>query len=106
MDKRWTLMADDVSLGTLELNEVDQPWWYCHFAPTSAFEAVRPLFEAEQAAFEADEAVRMSGQLDAGLQDEAYKAIDALKLRLVANDGQIIDTLLLHIEGNEAWFRY
>lgn len=99
-------MADDVSLGTLDLYDLDQPWWYCHFVPTSAFEAVRHLFVAELAAFEADEAVRMSGHMDAGLQDEAYKAIDALKLRLVVDDGQIIDTLLLHIEGDEAWFRY
>jgi hypothetical protein len=99
-------MADDVSLGTLEIYEVDQPWWYCHFTPTSAFEEVRPLFTAEQTAFEADEAERMSGRADAGSWDEAYNAIDALKLRLIADDGQVIDTLLLHIEDNEAWFRY
>lgn len=41
-----------------------------------------------------------------GQWEKAYDAIDARNLRLIEANGRIFDELLLHIEGDQAWFRY
>jgi hypothetical protein len=104
--QQWILMTGETALGTLVLEELDQPWWYCHFTPTPAFDQFRPFFVTEQAALEINEAARLIGDREQGQWEKAYDAIDALHLRLVGEHGQIIDDLLLHVDGDEAWFRY
>jgi hypothetical protein len=96
--EKWTLMMGDSVLGMLTPDDPDWPWLYCHFTPTPAFEPVRPLFVAELEILE--------GQWDEGRWEKAYAAIASLKLRLLGDDGQIIDEFLLHIDGDTAWFRY
>ncbi len=98
MEEKWTLMMGDSALGTLTPYDSDWPWEYCHFTPTPAFEQVRPLFVAELEILE--------GQWDEAQWEKAYDAIAALKLRLVRDDGQIIDEFLLHIDGDTARFRH
>ncbi len=92
----WDLVINDVIVGRLALDHVDQPIFFCDFTPTAEFERVAPLFAEE---------LRL---LDADLMDEwieYYERIDELKPRLVSGSG-VIDDPLLHIKANEAWFRY
>ena len=96
--EKWTLMIGDSVLGMLTLDDLDMPWLCCHFTPTPSFEQVRPLFVAELEVLE--------GQWDEEQWEKAYAAIVALELRLVGDDGQIIDEFLLHIDGDTARFRY
>jgi hypothetical protein len=51
----WFLVMGDLRLGALWLTDVDQPWYYCAFEPTPAFEAVRPLFDAANQALKTRE---------------------------------------------------
>jgi hypothetical protein len=58
----------DLRLGALWLSDVDQPWYYCAFEPTPAFEAIRPLFEAANKALRArdfDKAVDLLDEVTA-----------------------------------------
>lgn len=94
---RLTLLRGDILLGTLTVTDLDQPWFLCHFAPEAAFEAVKPLFDAELAVLEAE---------DVDAWESAYLDIEALRLCLVPDVGEAIDHFLLHINDVEAWFRY
>lgn len=100
-------MQGDTLLGTLTVTDLDQPWFLCLFAPEAAFEAVRPLFDAELAVGEAEDHARSIG-VNIGIDawESAYQNIEALGLRLVPDVGETIDHFLLHINGAEAWFRY
>jgi hypothetical protein len=92
------LMHGTTVLGTLTKTDVDMPWVQCTFVPTPAFATIQPLFEAEQQA--------LTDQNDV-LWEQLYEQIDALGLRLVNQDkGQSIGQFLLHIDGDQAWFRY
>ena len=82
-------------LGVLISKTTDLPWVNCEFNPTASFKEVQPLFDEE---------------LDADLMDawqDAYDRIKTLGLRLIdTKDEKDIGEFLLHIRGNEAWFRY
>jgi hypothetical protein len=96
-------MQGETQLGTLVVDDMDMPWFYCDFVPEAAFEAVRPLFEREIAIIEAE-----TGDVEVD-QDPwilAWQDIEALGLSLIRDKGEPIDRLLLHINGNRAWFRY
>jgi hypothetical protein len=97
------LKRADELLGTLRSYSTDFPWVNCRFEPLPAFEDVRPLF---------DEELRL---LDTGLVDSdqveqweiAYNRITSIGLRLFDIEQEnYIDEFLLHIRGDEAWFRY
>ena len=80
--------------------EVDQPWFICSFSPTAAFEEVKPLFDRELELLNA-------GDSEEDAWEEIMGQIDALKLRLTeAENGNNIEEFLLHIQNDEAWFRY
>jgi hypothetical protein len=93
----WLLKRGGVVLGHLAQCKPDQPFVFCRFTSTSAFEEVRPLFEAELRLLN-------TGQMEDW--EKAYQAIDALGLRLESSGGKTINEFLLHIDGVEAWFRY
>ncbi len=98
----WQLRRGDTLLGTLRVNSVDQPWFIGTFGATPAFEKVRPLFDEELRLLEAE---RNAFEQDAW--EAAYERIDALRLRLVLEEGgEEFDHFLLHIQGCDAWFRY
>ena len=91
-------MAGDLTLGRLSLREVDQPFFFCQFTPSVDFAQVAPVFARDAAAIEGHDQVA---------QEDAGEAMDELGLRLVhESDGSIIEELLIHVSGNEAWFRY
>jgi hypothetical protein len=60
----WLLVMGDLRLGALWLSDVDQPWYYCLFKPTPAFETIRPLFDAVNEALRASEFNRAAELLD------------------------------------------
>lgn len=94
------VLRGDTLLGTLKIDDYDQPWLLCFFTPAPAFSEVRDLFEAAlyTKVSEASEASRAA-------RKEARKHIDALNLRLVAVNGES-SMFILHIDGERASFRY
>ncbi len=94
---RWNLLKDGVRLGSLSHTRSDQPFHYYYFEPTAAFAEVAPLFAMELRSLNSDD-------VDQWLLD--YDRIEKLRLALVSPDGSArIDELVLHVSGNEAWFR-
>jgi len=85
-------------LGVLRSKDTDFPWVNCEFEPSASFAKVQPLFEEELTL------------LDADMMDEwqiAYDRISDLGLQLMdTKDEKDIGEFLLHIRGNEAWFRF
>ena len=85
-------------LGVLRATRTDFPWVICEFERTASYESVQPLFDEELSLLEAD-------RMDAW--ESAYDRINALGLQLIdAKDEMHISEFLLHIRGDEAWFRY
>lgn len=96
----WRLMRGETLLGTLSLDGVNQPFFMTTFEPTDEFGAIRPLFDEELRLAEAEDA-------DWESVEPAYERIRSLDLRLAPLDGgEDITDFLLHIRGDEAWFRY
>jgi len=84
-------------LGELTHTHDDMPWHHGTFAPTPAFEEVRPLFDRDLELLNAD---RMDEW------EAAWEAVAALGLRLEpVAAGADIDEFLLHVEGTQAWWR-
>ena len=97
-DAALLLKRGGTTLGTLRPYNTDFPWINCKFDPTQGFDEIKPLFEEE---------LRLLDAEDFTAFEEAYEKIRALGLSLVPVDGgQIIKDFLLHISGDEAWFRY
>ncbi len=97
MKTAWELWRQSELLGVLTLYKVDQPFFYCRFEPSLEFEKWREKFET------------LSNMSDAGRWEEVEEIDEELSsgLKLVDHtNGQEIDDLLLHIFGDEAWFRY
>ncbi|MFB7134416.1 hypothetical protein ACFCZY_22695 [Streptomyces sp. NPDC056237] len=100
IDRSWQLMQAHTLLGTLTLDEIDQPWFRCHFTGTQAWEDVRPVLEEWTHSIEPEEP-------DPPKVDQALRSVDALHLALVPTDGnEPIDDFLIHIRGSRASFRY
>lgn len=94
------LIHNGERLGALRVRDREYPWVYCRFAPTRAFDHLRPLFDAEIAALYAQ-------PHDPAAIEAAAATIAALELRLVTADTERdIGAFVLHIRGDEAWFRY
>ena len=86
-----------VLLGTLTRTGTDMPWFEGTFRAAPGFKAVRPMFDREREL------------LDADRMDEWQEAYDELAegLRLEPLDGrEPITEFLLHIDGQQAWWRY
>ncbi|WP_226487471.1 hypothetical protein [Streptomyces parvulus] len=97
---RWLLRSGSERVGTLQLSEIDQPWFRCEFTPADSWKDFRPIFE------------RLSAAVDRGSDAEvaeAFKEFRDLKLRLIAatQEGLNIDPVILQIrEEKVALFRY
>jgi hypothetical protein len=84
-------------LGSLRAYDIDSPWIICKFEPTESFQAVKPLFEEELKLLNTD---------DMEAWETAYARIGGLGLRLVdVEKREETSEFILHIEGDEAWFR-
>ena len=95
--KQWDLVKNGIRLGSLTHQRSDRPFHYYHFEPTAAFAEVAPLFATELRSLNA-------GDADQWVRD--YDRIEGLRLALVSPDGSAqLNELVLHVSGDEAWFR-
>jgi hypothetical protein len=96
--KTWRLYHDQELLGQLVVTDADFPWLSARFQAAPAFEKVRPLFEEE---------LRLLDTIDDDLDawEAAYGQVrDAVSL--AAADGRRVPEFLLHIQGENAWWRW
>ena len=94
-ETEFQLRRGDDLLGTLTSCTPDFPWIFCKFEPCDAFAEQRALFDDE---------LRLLDQEDFVAWEQAYEKIRALNLRLVSAKEDLSE-FLLHIDGDEAWFR-
>jgi hypothetical protein len=85
-------------LAELVVNDSDFPWLNATVRPAAGFEDVRPLFEDK---------IQWLENLDENPEqwDAAYERIREAT-RLLAPDGHPVPEFLLHIEGDDAWWRW
>lgn len=94
----WHVTArDGAVLGDIGIEEADFPWLRGRFTARPGFEDVRLLFERELALLERIEQAEEEWEA-------AYRAVREAVL-LVA-PGRPVAEFLLHIEGDQAWFRW
>jgi hypothetical protein len=98
-DRPLELYRGEKLLGTLsQIEELDSPWYKCHFQPTPEFEQYRVLFNKEIRVFQRE------GMSDSWVK--AYEKIDNLLLTLV--DPQVsktTDIFMLHFEAQHVRFK-
>lgn len=93
----WRLVRDEQLLGEIVIENADFPWLSGRFLPQPAFAEVKPLFDQELALVE-------SGLDDADAWERIYNAITD-SVTLLSPHGPVPE-FLLHIQGDEAWFRW
>jgi len=90
------LKSNHELLGILKVCSIDFPWFICKFEPTRAFAKVKPLFDEELQLID-----------DTQKWEQVYNKLVEFELVLIdINNNHTISKFLLHIENNEAWFRY
>ncbi|GGU44218.1 hypothetical protein [Streptomyces violascens] len=98
LSEAWILETENITIGRLELIEIDQPWFRCRFSPADGWEAAKEIFEEQAAAVDSGNAIAMVGPI------EAVKQMD-LKLFPVSG-GDPITPVIIQIRGETASFRY
>ncbi len=97
MEKTLYLEKENISMGTLEFEKIDQPFFYYKFSPTNDFEEYRKLFAEE---------VELLNSKNNDKWEELFNKIQALNFYL-KNDDIRIEEFLIHIDKNNvAWLRY
>ncbi|GGT08776.1 hypothetical protein GCM10010156_77130 [Planobispora rosea] len=91
----WRVLHGRELAGEITIEEADFPWLVGRFTPGPAFAAVKPLFDRDLELMESQ---------DWSEWEEAYAAIRK-EVSLVAPSGPAAE-FLLHIEKDEAWFRW
>jgi hypothetical protein len=99
-DGAWTLHRrdDDGVLADLVVTGGDFPWLNARVDPREGLAGVRPLFAEE---------LRLLDGIDEDVEswERAYEAVrNAVTLRYP--DGQEVPEFHLHLDGNEAWWRW
>ncbi|MDG4767950.1 hypothetical protein O7632_28220 [Solwaraspora sp. WMMD406] len=105
---RWLLRDHDgVLLAELVVTDGDFPWLYATLHQTEAFEPVRPLFEQELRAMRASEDGEAAGDAAGAVDawERAYLELRAATV-LIDPDGRPVSEFLLHVDGDEAWWRW
>jgi hypothetical protein len=95
-DEVWRLFAGDEVVADLVVTGGDFPWLEARFEAQPAFEAFRPLFDAEWAATDSQDWDRA---------DELYREVKKT-FRLADADGVEVAEFLLHVQDHEAWWRW
>jgi hypothetical protein len=94
----WQVVHGDELLAELVVTGGDFPWLKAQVRPAARFVEVQPLFEDE---------LRRLDHLD---EDPApwEAAYDRIRqaVRLLAPDGRTVAEFLLHIDGDDAWWRW
>jgi Ser/Thr protein kinase RdoA (MazF antagonist) len=94
----WRLTRDGELLATLEVTGGDFPWLHARFQPAAGFEEFRPLFAEE---------LRLIDDLPD--QVDAWEAVyQRIRHAVTVHypDGRQVPEFLLHVEGDEAWWRW
>lgn len=91
----WRLLRQDELAGEIVIEKGDFPWLSGRFVATLAFAEWRPLFDRELALMEEE------------AWDEWERIVDQVcnNLLLATPSGPVAE-FLLHIEGDQAWFRW
>ncbi|GLW35044.1 hypothetical protein [Actinoplanes regularis] len=100
VEEVWTLQrrSDGQTVADLVVYGGDFPWLNARIEPRAGFEEVRPLF--------AEVLSRLDGVgADGGSWEQSYNAVRAAVL-LRYPDGGEVPEFLLHIDGDEAWWRW
>jgi hypothetical protein len=92
----WTLRDRDGVLATITITDSDFPWLSGRLDAEPRFQEYRPLFTAELAALESEDWEEF---------DRMHRAIRE-QLQLAYPDGRDVPEFLLHVNGDEAWFRW
>jgi hypothetical protein len=92
----WTLRDREDTVATITITDSDFPWLSGRLDAKSGFEKYRNLFDAELAAMERE---------DWEEADRRYYAIRE-QLQLMYPEGGRVPEFLLHVRGDEAWFRW
>jgi hypothetical protein len=92
----WTLYAGEQLVARLVVTGADFPWLAARIEPQPAFEPFRPLFARQRAATEAEEWDRA---------DELHGRVGR-ELSLVDPKGVRVAEFLLHVDGDDAWWRW
>ena len=99
MSERWLLMSGNTLVGSIDVAGADQPWLTGHFNPEPAFREFEDDFSRELALVEGNLSERVAEW------EEVYGRIQD-RLRLVKPDGTVVPEYLLHISGDDVWFKY
>ena len=97
-ERVWRLMRDGELLAELVVTGGDFPWLNARVRPAPGFERIRPPFAQELRALE-----HMDD--DPGSWEAAYDRIRAA-VSLLYPDGRPVPEFLLHVEGDDAWWRW
>jgi hypothetical protein len=95
---RWSLTRESKLVGVIDVRDVDFPWLSGTWTPTADFDDVAPLFRHELALMNA-----LKDDVD---EWEAAYAQVREAVTLHYPDGNVVPEFLLHIDGDEAWFRW
>jgi hypothetical protein len=92
----WWLYRGGELIAELEVTERDFPWLYARLHPRPGFEELRPLFAEEQRLAESEDDDAWQGAYD--------RVRAAVELRYP--DGRAVPEFLLHVDGDDAWWRW
>jgi len=93
----WQLLRNGRVVADLVVYGGDFPWVNARVIPREGLEELRPVFEEELRRNQYGEDIE-------GWED-AYRRVRA-QVSLAHPDGHLVPEFLLHIEGNEAWWRW
>lgn len=88
----------DERLGTVQITDADQPFWYGAFTAEAPFAPLAERFGREWRACEAIDA-------DYEAWEALHHEVNGPGIAVVDPEGRRIDGVLLHIDGARAWFR-
>jgi hypothetical protein len=94
----WRLVRGEEILAGLVVTGGAFPWLHARVLPAPGFDEVRPLFEEE---------LRRLDHLDddPGAWEAAYLRIRQA-VRVLAPDGRPVPEFVLHIDSDQAWWRW
>jgi hypothetical protein len=95
---QWSVMRGSNLVGVIDVRDSDFPWLSGGWTPTAEFEEAAPLFRDELAVMNA-----LHDEVDEW--ESAYAKIRQ-EVTLHYPDGSVVPEFLLHIDGDEAWFRW
>ena len=97
-DAVWTLLHRGEVVADLHVTGGDFPWMQAQVKRRSGFSAVEDLFETEVRLLE-------ESDVDEDAWTAAYEAIRR-ETQLVDASGEPVPEYLLHIDGDDAWWRW